>query len=171
MNANLSHAMPVPNNDVIDINLEATRKKRFRFNGDDNCIVEVNVSDMNILDRLNVAYPKLQEETERASKLMDGIEIDKNNLDTDTMNSTQIVANRLKEIDASMRELVDYIFNAPVSAAAAPDGSMYDPFSGSFRFEHIITVLLQQYENNMEAEFKKMAKQVDKHASKYTKGK
>lgn len=171
MNAKISQ-FPAPNKaaDVIDIDLGVTNKKKVRFNGDDSRMVEINVSDMNILDRLNTAYPKLHEQVEKVTKLGEGVELNKDTVDADAMGGIQTISERLREIDASMRELVDYIFNAPVSAAAAPDGSMYDPFNGSFRFEHIIAALVKQYENNMQAEFAKMERQINKHAAKYTKG-
>jgi hypothetical protein len=60
------------------------------------------------------------------------------------------------------------MFDAPVSAAAAPSGSMYDPFNGSFRYEHIITAVMKQYEDNLQSEFSKMEKQLKKHTDKYT---
>ena len=127
------------NNDVIDIDLSVTKKKKFRFNKDDNSIIEVNTSDMNITHRISEAYPKLQSLQEKATKLTEGLDMK----DAGVVNDLSILAERLAEVDAEMRLLIDYIFDAPVSAAAAPDGSMYDPFDGSFRYEHIIAVMMK----------------------------
>ena len=159
--------------DIIDLDLSVTRKKRFRFDKDNNRILELNTSDMNILARMSEAYPKLKAEQEKAAKLMEGIEIkdDETVTDSEVAESMLTVAERLKTIDKDMRELIDFMFNANVSEVAAPDGSMYDPYEGSFRFEYIITLLIKQYENNLHAEFTKMSRQMEKHTAKYTKGK
>lgn len=152
------------NNEIIDLDLSITQKKKFRFGKDDNRIVEVNTSDMNLMQRVSVAYPKLQDLQTKASKLTEGINIE----DGEALNDLTTMAERLEAIDTEMRSLIDYMFDAPISAAAAPDGSMYDPFSGSFRFEHIIAIMMKQYEDNLQSEFNKMEKQLKKHTDKYT---
>ena len=153
------------NNDVIDLDLSITKKKKFRFNNDDTRIVEINTSDMNITQRVSIAYPKLEALQEKAAKLTEGLSTEETD---DAFSDLSTMAERLAEVDKEMRELLDYIFNAPVSAAAAPDGSMYDPFDGSFRYEHIIAVMIKQYEDNLQSEFGKMEKQLKKHTDKYT---
>jgi hypothetical protein len=155
-------------NDVVDIDLSITRKKKLRFDKDNNRIVEVNTSDMNLMQRVSEVYPKLQELQTKASKLTEGLSVDEDSVEADAIKDITTMAERLSAVDAEMRELLDYMFNAPVSAAAAPDGSMYDPFNGSFRFEHIIAVMMSQYEENLQSEFSKMEKQLKKHTNKYT---
>ena len=156
------------NNEIIDLDLSITQKKKFRFGKDDNRIVEVNTSDMNLLQRVSVAYPKLQDLQAKASKLTEGIDIDEESIGAETIQGITTMAERLSAVDTEMRNLLDYMFDAPVSAAAAPDGSMYDPFNGSFRYEHIIAVMTKQYEDNLQSEFGKMEKQLKKHTDKYT---
>ena len=155
-------------NNVIDLDLGAIRKKRFRLDHDDNRILELNVSDMNIVQRISETYPKLNALQEKAGKLMDGIDPEERDDNQSVLEDVSIIAKRLAEIDAEMRELLDYMFDANVSEITAPDGSMYDPFNGSFRFEIIISVLMKQYEDNLQSEFKKMEKQLKKHTTKYT---
>lgn len=159
--------------DIIDLDLSVTKKKRFRFDKDNNRILELNTSDMNILARMSEAYPKLKEQQEKAAKLMEGIEIkdDETVTDSEVAEDMITVGERLRAIDKDMRDLIDFMFNANVSEVAAPDGSMYDPYEGSFRFEYIITLLIKQYENNLHSEFTKMSRQMEKHTAKYTKGK
>lgn len=154
------------NNDIIDLDLSITKKKKFRFDKDDTRIVEVNTSDMNLLQRVNEVYPKLQALQDKASKLTEGLDTDEP--ESGAMNSIATMAERLSEVDKEMRNLLDYMFDAPVSAAAAPNGSMYDPFNGSFRYEHIIALVMKQYEDNLQSEFSKMEKQLKKHTEKYT---
>ena len=152
------------NNEIIDLDLSVTRKKKFRFDKDDTRVVEVNTSDMNLMQRVSDAYPRLQELQDKASKLTEGLDLEAE----EALNGITTMAERLSAVDAEMRSLLDYMFDAPVSAAAAPSGSMYDPFNGSFRYEHIIALMMKQYEDNLQSEFNKMEKQLKKHTNKYT---
>lgn len=156
------------NNEIIDLDLSVTRKKKFRFDKDDTRVVEVNTSDMNLMQRVNDAYPKLQALQIKASKLTEGIDVEDDTSERNALDSLAVMAERLSAVDVEMRELLDYMFDAPVSSAAAPTGSMYDPFNGSFRYEHIITVMMTQYEKNLQSEFAQMEKQLKKHTDKYT---
>ena len=156
------------NNDIIDLDLSVTKKKKFRFDKDDKRVVEVDTSDMNLMQRVNVAYPKLQALQDKAAKLTEGLSIDEDSSEKDAINDIATMAERLSVVDAEMRELLDYMFDAPVSSAAAPTGSMYDPFNGSFRYEYIIAIMMKQYEDNLQSEFGKIEKQLKKHTDKYT---
>jgi len=155
---------------VIDLDTEVINTKKFRFCKDNDRIIELNLSDMGIMARIAEAYPMLQAQQEEASKLLDGLNIGEDVSTEESIESAVEYGKRLKSIDSKMRELIDFIFNTDVSSKAAPDGSMYDPFNGSFRFEYIITLLINQYGDNLQAEFAKMERQIDKHTNKYVKG-
>lgn len=145
--------MGTKKNDVIDIDLSVTKKKRFRIDKDNDRILELNTSDMTILSRLQDIYPKLEELGAKATTLdmdEDGVEI-------------------LKEIDKELREHIDYIFDSNVSEICAPDGSMYDLFNGQFRFEHILNVLTTLYEDNIERESSQLLARMRTHTDKYVK--
>lgn len=143
----------VKDNDIIDVDLSVIKKKKFRINGDNNLIIELNPSDMNIIARLNDATPKLESLQRKALKLSSDKDID--------LSST---AKLLKEVDDEMRELVDYIFNADVSSKCAADGSMYDPMGGMYRYEHILDKLMKLYEDNLAEEYKRMKVRINKYA-------
>lgn len=147
--------MAKKNTNVIDIDLSVTKKKQFRIDGDDSRIIELNTSDMTIIERLNEVYPKLESLSAKTAEL--------------SSDDVESGIKTLKDIDKEMRELLDYTFDSPISSACAPDGSMYDLFNGEFRFEHIITVLLNLYEENITKEFNSMEKRINKHTAKYTK--
>ena len=144
-------------NNIIDIDLSVTRKKRFRIDGDDNRVIELNTSDMTILNRLDEADRQLRELADKANFELADVE-----------DENRDIVKELLATDKQMREIIDYLFDAPVSDVCAPDGSMYDPFNGKYRFEHIMEALFLQYENNIAEEIKKMRKNVQKHTSKYT---
>lgn len=148
--------------DIVDVQL-APRKKRFRFNGDNNRILELDTSDFSIIKRLNKIYPKLTKLTQEAVNM-----IPDDNEDTPVEESIAAMSDALTDIDNKMRAYLDELFDANVSEVCAPTGSMYDPFAGKFRFEHIIETLSSLYENNMSKEFAAMRERVQKHTDKYT---
>lgn len=150
---------------VTDIDLSVLRKKRFRIDGDDNRILELNTSDLNLLSRLKEAYPKLIELTDNAVKDWPELNEDSSLEDPET---TALV-DALHNIDVEMRKLVDYIFDSNVAEVCVPSGSMYDPINGQFRFEHIIDSLAKLYESNITEEVKHISSRVKKHTDKYTK--
>ena len=141
--------------DTIDISMPQIARKRVRFDGDNNRVVYIDPSDMGIINRLQEALPKLKEFT------MDVY----NKVDSEGDSNT---VQRLKEVDDKMRELIDYIFDAPVSIAAVPRGAMYNLHNGVFNFEHIIEVMATQYENSFESEFKQLNARLKNYTGKYT---
>ena len=142
-------------NNVVDIDLSVTKKKQFRIDKDDNRIIELNTSDMSILSRLQESYPRLDALSNKAMTLSND----------DTIEATVDVLN---DIDKEMRQILNFIFDSDIADVCAPDGSMFDMFNGEFRFEHIVSVLVGLYEENIDKEYKLMAKNIRKHTDKYT---
>lgn len=135
-----------------NIDLSLTRKKRFTIDNDENRILELNTSDINIVNRASSVLPKLYEFAGTISDVPD----------EDSVNA-------LNDIDTKMRECLDEIFDSNVSEICAPYGSMYDPFNGDFRFEIIFNAILQLYNDNIASEAKKLQKKIKAHTDKYTK--
>ncbi len=164
------NAKPVtkPENDIIDLDLSQTARKTIRFDGDNNRIVRINTSDMGIVKRFEEAVKELQDLQGESVKILEN---SINDEEKDDMTALTEFGTALADIDQKMRDLIDKIFDAPVSAAAAPDGTMYDPFNGSWRYEYIIECIMLHCADNLVAEFKKMEQQLKKHTQKYTKGK
>lgn len=150
--------------EIIDIASPVMSKKRFRLDGDNNRILELNISDLFIVDRLNKIYPKLQKYAKEA-----GEKLTEKPEGEDTEAALERVSASLKDIDAKMRGLLDEMFDSKVADVCAPSGSMYDPVKGKFRFEHIIEMLSGLYENNFRKEFKEMSTRIEKHTNKYVK--
>ena len=146
--------------EVIDIDLRATARRKFRINGDNNRLVELDPSDLSILTRVEDANKGFAECIEQIKELSTSI--------TDTDDDLADLGKRFKAIDAKMRKLIDDIFQSNVSEVCAPTGSMYDPINGKFRYEHIMDALMTFYANNIQSEYKKMNKNVSKRTSKYT---
>ena len=159
---------PKPHDDVVDISLSVVRKKRFRIDGDDNRILELNTSDLGILARLKETYPKLVKIAEDAFKNLPEVDGTSEDYNFVTDEATAKLVDALKDADTKMRELIDYVFDSNVSELCAPSGSMYDPINGAFRFEHIINTLSALYETDISTEMSKVTARVRKHTDKYT---
>lgn len=148
-------------NDIVDVDLSATAKKKFRINGDNDKILELNTSDLSIISRLNSVYPKLQKLASDAVKELDEADVESD----DSIAKTSAT---LTKIDKKMRSLLDELFDANVSETCAPTGSMYDPFNGKLRFEYIIEVLSNLFEENLQKEIAQTSKRISKHTNKYS---
>lgn len=147
-----------------DIDLSEIRKQRIRIDGDNNRIVELNLSDMGILNRLTESYPKLERLQEKAIKMSENVsgeDFDEVKLGKD-----------LKSLDKEMRNIIDGIFDSKVSDVCVPNGTMFDPHGGMCKYEYVINALVQAYDANITAEAKKINKSgVAKHTKGYTKRK
>lgn len=156
------------NQEVVDINLEGSRRKRFRIDKDDNRILELDTTDLSIIDRFQKKYTEMVELIDSAFKNVsaDAITKEDGELDTEYMDG---VIGSISDVNIKMRKIIDQIFNSNVSEVCAPYGSMLDPINGKFRFEHIFDTLIPLYENDIDAEMKKMNARVQKHTSKYIK--
>lgn len=141
------------NDNVIDLNIDSIKKQRFRINGDPDSIIELNLSDLNIHDRLEKGVDKLAEEMSTIANLSDD--------DAD-------ISEKMKQANEKMCEWLDYIFDSPISKVFSKGGAMFDPINGMFRYEHILDKLTQLYTDNLNEEYKKLKTRISKHTDKYT---
>ena len=139
--------------DIIDIEIAPIKRKKFRLNGDNNKVIALNISDLNIATRLEKGWKELQNIAEKVA-----------NVNVDEENFTDV----LQEYNQEMKDQIDYIFDSEVADKAADGGTMYDPYNGVLRYEHILDTLLKLYETNITKEFNAMKRRVTKHTEKYT---
>lgn len=160
-----------PVNQIVDADLDLSgiRRKRFRIDGDDNRILELNTSDLNLIVRLREAYPRIKQLVDETFRDLPISDTADDNYDFMTDESTGKTVDILKKADADMRSLLDEIFDSNVSEICAPSGSMYDPINGKLRFEHIIDCLSALYEREISTEMRKVTTNVRKHTDKYIK--
>ena len=155
------------NNDVVDITISSIKKQRFRINGDNNKILELNTSDMGIVTRLSELYPKLQTLADKASVIGSDDDVDFEDSEG-FKNQLNKIGGQLKEIDEGMREYIDELFQSNVSEICAPFGNMYDIVNGQFRYDNIIDTIAGLYEANIEKETKALKDRLAKKTAKYT---
>lgn len=146
-----------------NIDLSATSKTRFSINNDPDRVIFLNLSDMTILTRLADMEPRLKELLQQAQDIIAKIP------DEEDVKTVAKFGEALIEIDKQMRGFMDDIFQAPVSQACAPEGTMYDLFNGSFRFEYIIEALLGLYTESITKEYQALKDKSSKYTTKYSK--
>ncbi len=142
-----------PVTDVTDISLDMAERQRFRINGDPEAIIELNLSDMGIVDRMEKGVEVLNKKMGEIAR---------------TSSDDENLSEKLTQIDQDMRDVIDGIFDYPVSAVCARYGTMYDPKDGKFRWESILDGLTKLYTNNLNEEYKRLNARLKKHTSKYT---
>lgn len=152
-----------------ELDLSLSKRKRFRIDGDDFRVLELNTSDLNLITRLRSAYPQLKDIAQNAFKDLPDAVIEDENYDFMEDEATSKLSEALQDADTKMRSLLDYIFDSNVSELCAPHGSMFDPINGKLRFEHIIDTLAPLYETDISTEMNKVTANVSKHTAKYTK--
>lgn len=152
--------------DIIDIKISGIARKRIRVNGDDNKIIEINPNDTKILERFTIGYEEYQkwiEEYTKAIKSEEEVE------DVESLEHWKQIAKVLKTIDDKLRELLDYIFNANISAVCG-DVGMCDPMeNGKRRFDTIVDELFEFYNDNITRNIKKIQETSKKYTDKYKK--
>ena len=141
--------------DVVDIDFGELQKKKFRLDRDNNRVIELNTSDISVVKRLEEVYPKMLSL------------VDKAHLDIEADPDSTIDA--VMSVNDEMKKLLNYAFDSDIADKACPDGTLYDPINGKFRFEYIMEKLIALYDENFKNEFNLMQKRVSKHTSKYTK--
>lgn len=151
--------IPDKDENIIDIDIDGVKKQKFRING--GGIIELDTADLTVINRLKEVYPKLNKLANEATSKVD--------LASDATVEEQLdtMSDFLKDIDTKMREYVDYIFDAPVSAVCVPYGSMYSPHNGKFRFEHVTETLGKLYGNKLDNEARLLSKRLRDHTDKY----
>lgn len=145
-------ALTDKNEKPIDLELDVARKQRFRLNGDNSKIVELNPHDTDIVNRLDEAYPKIADAMEKLA-----------NLDADS----ETFKKDILACDKAIRDQIDYIFDSPVSAVCVSSGRMYDLYNGEFAYEKVIMTLSKVYAEEFESEYKKLKNRVKNRASNY----
>lgn len=147
----------VKEKNVLNLDLSETARTKIWVNGDNTKVLELNLTDVGVMSRLQDSYPKLDELTAEVK-----------NLASADVSDEDIVVT-FKKIDKQMREIVDNIFDYPVCDICCDGGSMYDPVGGQLRFEYIIDRISKLYKTSLNDEFKKIQAKMKTHTAKYTK--
>ena len=154
------------------LDLSVLRKQRIQIDlGDDKeHILEINTTDMNVVTRLSDGYNNLVELDKKVNEIGTATDdIEETDTNEQIKSKLESFANRLRDIDSRMREIIDYIFDTNASEVCCPNGSMYDPIAGKLRYEHIVDALMTLYTDTLTTEMQKTKDRIKSHTAKYTK--
>ena len=155
---------------VLHLDLSATAGKKVIIDNDETRSFRLNTSDFSIYNRLKEGLIRLYDVLTNMKKAVGEIAESEDIAETDNENGdifNDKMGDTMRDADAEMRSIIDFIFNAPVSAVCAPDGYMFDLFEGQLRFEYIINAITKLYENNINAEFYKVKSRINAKLPSY----
>lgn len=168
---------------LVNLDLSATKGTTVQVNGDPDKKFTLNLSDFGIYNRLTDGLNQLYDlfasmkdemaeiaqntDTETEQGEGDLLPEDDNKAEGNALKLLEV----MKTMDSKMRNIVDYIFSAPVSDVCVPDGYMFDLFEGQLRFEYVINAITKLYENNINAEYYKLKSRINNKLPQYVKGK
>lgn len=141
-----------------NITLNVQKKEKFTINNEEDRFVELNTNDMSILARYGESIPKINDAINKMEEL---------NVEGEDDEAIIEFSTKFKELDQSIRDIVDYIFDYPVSEPCAYGGSMFDLQDSNFRFETIIETLFNLYDADITSESQKLQKRIKSHTDKY----
>ena len=158
----------VKDKNVVNLDLSETARTKVWVNGDCTKVLELNLTDLNIMARAKDAMDELDVLQAEANELASAdvpaiIESDEDEKKVDE------AIEKFRSIDKKMRALVDGIFDFPVCDICCDGGSMYDPIGGQYRYDYIVDKIMALYGNQWEKENKLRKQRMEKHTAKYTK--
>ena len=152
---------------VINLDLSETARRNIWINGDCTKVIKLNLTDLGIVARAKDAKEKLDELQAEATKLASA-EVPKSMETEEDERKIDEAIEQFRAIDRKMKDIVDSIFDYPVSDVCCDGGSMYDPINGQYRYDYIIDKLMALYGDEWEKENKARKTAMEKHTSKYT---
>ena len=145
---------------ILNINLDKGRRKRFTIDGDENRVLEINPSDMGI-------FARLSEFDEQVTAAMEKFSNEQAEVTTDEDFDIVKLGKLITELDHFIREKMDWLFDTNVSEVMAPHGTMLDPINGEFRFQYLNEVLSDLFDKQFTKELKIRNDTIRKHTKKY----
>lgn len=120
--------------------------KTYILNDDENKIIRVNVTDVNILDRHNKAQADMQALIE------------------EMQNNSEATPEKIASYDKRIRENINYIFGSDVCTAAFGTANCMSVVSnGSMLFESFLNALMPQVQEDMDISLEAAKKRTDKY--------
>ena len=147
----------------------STKKKNFSVGGDINNIVEFDPSDLGVANRLSKSLSKFKDFENQWEELNKSAENLQESDDMElALKNTEDFSAKFDKLEKDVRELIDYVFDAEIADALLGNSSSFSPVNGYFKYEHIITAMLNCFEQNVKDEAPKFNKRnVQKHTNKY----
>lgn len=158
-----------------NINLNITTRKKFTIDNDKSRVIELDTHDLALVNRLSESVKRMDalkedwEKLEKLANISDDVEISDEDVDDALLKGVTDFSEQFALVETKMRDIVDYVFDCPgLCQTVVGNASVFSPVNGAYKFEQIIDVLTELYEDSIEKEAKKINKQkVDAKTSKY----
>lgn len=161
---------------LVDGNIDlgfSTTKKRFSVGGDTSKIIEFDPSDIGVANRLSKSMSKFkeldtqwQQLNESATKLSEDNTDDLNT----TIDDTREFSEKFDKLENEIKDIINYVFDGDVADKLLGNSSAFSPVNGFFKYEHIITAMLNCYEQTIKDEAPKFnCRKVNTYTHKYIK--
>lgn len=136
---------------TLNLNFD-TGVRTFTINNDPNRVIQINTTDLGILERLEKAQKNLE-------NLQKEAEIKQ------ASNTDGLQYSILGEIDKAIREQINYIFGSDVSTPAFGTAYCFSTCNGSPIFENFLNALIPEIEKDVTAESKKTQANISKYTN------
>lgn len=160
-------------NKDIDGNIDlgfSINKKRFSVGGDTSKIIEFDPSDIGVANRLSKSMNKFKDLENQWTKLNESAIKLSDNPDNLDIKDTENFSEKFDVLENSIKEIINYVFDSDVADKLLGNSSAFSPVDGFFKYEHIITAMLNCYEQNIKDEAPKFnSRKVNTYTHKYIK--
>lgn len=161
----------------LDGNLDlgySVKKKKFSVGGDPNLVIEFDPSDLGVANRLSKAIPQfnaLNDKWEALNAAAQDVQgLDEDDSMEEALTAVNDFSKQFEEIENEIRRLIDEVFDAEIADKLLGNSSSFSPVNGFFKYEHIITAMLNCYEKQIQDEAPKFnSRKTQKYTYKYIK--
>lgn len=154
----------------VDLGFSVSKKK-FTVGGDPNLIIEFDPSDLGVANRLSKALPEFSKLNEEWEKLNSSAEkFIESASEEEAIQASNEFSSKFDELETAIRKIIDEVFDGDVADKLLGNSSSFSPVNGYFKYEHIITAMLNCYEKQIQDEAPKFnSRKVQKYTHKYIK--
>jgi hypothetical protein len=151
--------------EIINLQVES-QKQTIQLNGNPEKVIELDLGDSNIITRLSEGVDKIENLVKERQNLH---ELLANGNDSDESNISYYknLASKFKELENSMRGIINEIFDFDVCTPFLGTSSVFSIKNGEFAYERIINSLMGLYEDSIQKENNKLKERLSKHTDKY----
>ncbi len=151
--------------EIINLQVE-NQKQTIQLNGNPEKVIELDLGDSNIITRLSEGVDKIENLVKERQNLH---ELLANGNDSDESNISYYknLASKFKELENSMRGIINEIFDFDVCTPFLGTSSVFSIKNGEFAYERIINSLMGLYEDSIQKENNKLKERLSKHTDKY----
>lgn len=140
--------------------------KKFMVNNDPNRVVRFNPADINLLDRLDQAQKRIEEEQK---KLQEDVELLPNGEPASDEENHNEILTGLRSINKLIKDQVDYIFDSEVADIVFGKQSPLSTVKGKPLFERFLEATKPFLEEEIAKEQKASQERINKYTKVYHK--